>query len=128
MRDIIPESIETVLFYDSGSFYFLTSCLFFQGSKKKDVRSQSRSSGKARSGSESSSDSSDDTKHNEKVDSSFPEEDFQKYNYIHFDPENHWCRVCNAFPRTAKEYLHHLHSPEHKEQIMVSLQFYYYLL
>lgn len=87
--------------------------------KVEDIRSHSRSSGKGRSRSASSSDSSveDVTARNEKPENSTPEEDFQKYNYIHFDPENHWCRVCNTFPRTAKEYLHHLHSAEHKDLI-----------
>ncbi|KAJ9579570.1 hypothetical protein L9F63_004755, partial [Diploptera punctata] len=37
------------------------------------------------------------------------------YNYVYYDPEMHWCRVCDVFPRTAKEYLNHLHSTEHKE-------------
>ncbi|XP_046384230.1 zinc finger matrin-type protein CG9776-like isoform X2 [Ischnura elegans] len=37
------------------------------------------------------------------------------YNYVYYDPEVHWCRVCDVFPRTAKEYLHHLHCTEHKE-------------
>nr|XP_018900491.1 PREDICTED: serine/arginine repetitive matrix protein 2-like isoform X2 [Bemisia tabaci] len=39
-------------------------------------------------------------------------------NYIHYDPEIHWCKVCNVFPRTAKEYLNHLHAPEHKKTLM----------
>lgn len=37
------------------------------------------------------------------------------YNYIHYDPELHWCRICDVFPRSAKDYLTHLHSPEHKQ-------------
>ncbi|XP_071442050.1 zinc finger matrin-type protein CG9776-like isoform X2 [Hetaerina americana] len=37
------------------------------------------------------------------------------YNYVYYDPEVHWCRVCDVFPKTAKEYLHHLHCSEHKE-------------
>ncbi|KAK6634031.1 hypothetical protein RUM44_004638 [Polyplax serrata] len=36
-------------------------------------------------------------------------------NFIYYDPEMHWCQVCDEFPRTAKEYLNHLHSREHKE-------------
>lgn len=40
------------------------------------------------------------------------------YNYVHYDPEMHWCRVCNVFPKTAKEYLNHLHSAEHKEKTL----------
>lgn len=63
------------------------------------------------------------TKFNQK-----PEPDEQitnkpKFNYVHYDPEMHWCRVCNVFPTTAKEYLNHLHSAEHKEFILVSFEF-----
>lgn len=93
-----------------------------KGNKKKpkSPHSRSQSSGQGRSRSSSSSDSSaDESKEKKKQEIISPEEDFQKYNYIHFDPENHWCRVCNVFPRTAKEYLHHLHSAEHKDQITV---------
>lgn len=38
----------------------------------------------------------------------------EQINFTFFDPEQHWCKVCNAFPKTAKEYLLHLHSEEHK--------------
>ena len=31
----------------------------------------------------------------------------------------HWCRICDEFPRTAKEYLNHLHSKEHKQLTQV---------
>lgn len=37
------------------------------------------------------------------------------FNYIHYDPELHWCRVCDVFPRSAKDYLNHLQSPEHRQ-------------
>ncbi|KAF7992980.1 hypothetical protein HCN44_005761 [Aphidius gifuensis] len=39
-------------------------------------------------------------------------------NFVHYDPEMHWCKVCNIFPKTAKEYLNHLHSNEHKEKCL----------
>lgn len=42
-----------------------------------------------------------------------------QYNLVYYDPEMHWCRVCDIFPRTAKEYLNHLHSDEHKHIILV---------
>lgn len=38
----------------------------------------------------------------------------EQINYTFFDPEQHWCKVCCVFPKTAKEYLLHLHSDEHK--------------
>lgn len=40
----------------------------------------------------------------------------EKYNYIVFDPELHWCKPCQAFPQTAKDYLVHLHTKEHAEK------------
>lgn len=50
-------------------------------------------------------------------------EDKPMYNFVHYDPEMHWCRVCDIFPKTAKEYLNHLHSNEHKEVCLVSKYF-----
>ncbi|XP_012258005.2 zinc finger matrin-type protein CG9776-like isoform X2 [Athalia rosae] len=44
-----------------------------------------------------------------------PEDMKPMYNFVHYDPEMHWCKVCDIFPKTAKEYLNHLHSNEHKE-------------
>lgn len=41
-------------------------------------------------------------------------------NYVYYDPEIHWCQVCDVFPRTAKEYLQHLHDAKHKEELTVS--------
>ncbi|XP_058824877.1 zinc finger matrin-type protein CG9776 [Topomyia yanbarensis] len=35
------------------------------------------------------------------------------YNFIYYDPELHWCSKCDIFPKTAKEYLNHLHSEQH---------------
>lgn len=40
-----------------------------------------------------------------------------QYNYVHYDPELHWCRMCDKFPRTAKEFLLHLQSKNHQESI-----------
>lgn len=59
----------------------------------------------------------------------------QKMNYVHYDPQMHWCKQCNIFPKTAKginasitslprlnynffffpDFLIHLHSKEHQE-------------
>lgn len=36
-----------------------------------------------------------------------------RFNYVYYDPEMHWCRLCNEFPATAKDYLNHLHSQGH---------------
>lgn len=37
------------------------------------------------------------------------------YSYVHYDPELHWCRVCDVFPHSAKDYLTHLHSADHRQ-------------
>uniref|UniRef100_A0A0K8SPL5 U1-type domain-containing protein n=2 Tax=Lygus hesperus TaxID=30085 RepID=A0A0K8SPL5_LYGHE len=38
-------------------------------------------------------------------------------NIVHYDPELHWCSVCNVFPRSATVYLVHLHSEQHKAAV-----------
>ncbi|KAF6211718.1 hypothetical protein GE061_012233 [Apolygus lucorum] len=38
-------------------------------------------------------------------------------NIVHYDPELHWCSVCNVFPRSASSYLSHLHSDQHKTSV-----------
>lgn len=43
------------------------------------------------------------------------DEETAKFNYIHYDPELHWCRICDVFPSSAKEFLNHLHCNEHKQ-------------
>lgn len=37
----------------------------------------------------------------------------QNYNFVFFDPEQHWCESCSIFPRSARDYLKHLHAEEH---------------
>ncbi|XP_049865180.1 zinc finger matrin-type protein CG9776-like isoform X2 [Pectinophora gossypiella] len=46
----------------------------------------------------------------------------QKFNYVYYDPEMHWCRVCNEFPPTAKDYLNHLHSPAHSKMAAAHME------
>lgn len=36
-------------------------------------------------------------------------------NFVHYDPEMHWCQTCQVFPKTAKDFLTHLHSKDHQE-------------
>ncbi|XP_022906292.2 zinc finger matrin-type protein CG9776-like isoform X1 [Onthophagus taurus] len=38
-------------------------------------------------------------------------------NYVHYDPELHWCRMCDIFPKTAKDLLIHLQSKEHRANV-----------
>ncbi|KAK9870308.1 hypothetical protein WA026_006393 [Henosepilachna vigintioctopunctata] len=40
-----------------------------------------------------------------------------QFNYVHYDPELHWCRMCDKFPKTAKELLVHLQSKKHQDNI-----------
>ncbi|KAI5713523.1 hypothetical protein M8J76_000863 [Diaphorina citri] len=39
-------------------------------------------------------------------------------NYNFYDPEIHWCRVCNVFPRTVKAFLLHLQEEAHMAKII----------
>ncbi|CAG4983512.1 unnamed protein product [Colias eurytheme] len=45
-----------------------------------------------------------------------------KFNYVYYDPEMHWCRVCNEFPPTAKDYLNHLHSAAHHKSAAAHME------
>jgi hypothetical protein len=40
-----------------------------------------------------------------------------KVNYVYYDPEIHWCKHCQVFPKTAKDYLSHLHTKDHLDKI-----------
>lgn len=44
-----------------------------------------------------------------------------QFNYVYCDSCIHWCQPCNIFPKTAKEYLTHLHSESHKSTLEVGL-------
>ncbi|KMZ01414.1 zinc finger matrin-type protein CG9776 isoform X2 [Drosophila simulans] len=37
----------------------------------------------------------------------------QNYNFVFFDPKQHWCESCGVFPKSARDYLKHLHAEEH---------------
>lgn len=39
----------------------------------------------------------------------------QRYNYVHYDTGLHWCRLCDDFPETAKDYLLHLQDKDHRQ-------------
>jgi len=43
-------------------------------------------------------------------------EDIKRFSYVYYDTGLHWCRSCDKFPETAKEFLQHLHSSQHQEQ------------
>lgn len=42
-----------------------------------------------------------------------------QFNYVYCDSCIHWCQPCNIFPKTAKEYLTHLHSDSHRTTLEV---------
>lgn len=31
----------------------------------------------------------------------------------------HWCQACDIFPKTARDYLNHLHSKEHLNRVEI---------
>ncbi|XP_060531373.1 zinc finger matrin-type protein CG9776 isoform X2 [Cylas formicarius] len=39
----------------------------------------------------------------------------KRYSYVYYDTGLHWCRTCDAFPETAKSFLQHLQSKEHRD-------------
>ncbi|XP_056630509.1 zinc finger matrin-type protein CG9776 isoform X1 [Diorhabda sublineata] len=39
----------------------------------------------------------------------------ENYNYVHYDTGLHWCRMCDEFPETAKDFLLHLQDKKHRE-------------
>lgn len=39
----------------------------------------------------------------------------EKYHYVHYDTGLHWCRLCDNFPETAKDFLVHLQDKKHRE-------------
>ncbi|XP_068155631.1 zinc finger matrin-type protein CG9776 isoform X1 [Drosophila tropicalis] len=43
----------------------------------------------------------------------------QSYNFVFFDPEQHWCDSCGVFPKTARDYLKHLHTEEHMNRDII---------
>lgn len=47
-------------------------------------------------------------------------EKLPQYKYVYCDSCIHWCQHCNIFPKTAKDYLTHLHSESHKTILEVS--------
>ncbi|CAH0561327.1 unnamed protein product [Brassicogethes aeneus] len=40
-----------------------------------------------------------------------------RYCFVHYDTGLHWCRVCDEFPETAKDFLVHLQTPKHLENV-----------
>lgn len=41
----------------------------------------------------------------------------EKCNYVHYDAGLHWCRMCDEFPETAKDYLLHLQDRRHRQMV-----------
>nr|XP_023017651.1 zinc finger matrin-type protein CG9776-like isoform X1 [Leptinotarsa decemlineata] len=44
-----------------------------------------------------------------------PKDSMEKSCYVHYDTGLHWCRSCDEFPETAKDFLLHLQDKKHKE-------------
>jgi len=55
-------------------------------------------------------------------------EKLPQFNYVYCDSCIHWCQSCNIFPKTAKEYLAHLHSESHKTTLEVGDIYFYFIL
>ncbi|GAB0094945.1 hypothetical protein DMENIID0001_102710 [Sergentomyia squamirostris] len=101
------------------------------GTEKTPSPPMSGSKAKGKAGKESDSDESEPEKLKNKVIQSMKKSKMEtaapqpvlsrdklidpskKINYVFYDPEMHWCPVCNVFPKTAKDYLNHLQTKEH---------------
>lgn len=46
---------------------------------------------------------------------SFKKTSSENYNYVHYDTGLHWCRMCDEFPETAKDFLLHLQDKKHRD-------------
>lgn len=90
--------------------------------KKKDKHFKSKKSSKVQSSDEEKTDSKKSYKIKELNDINKKKkriEKLPKFNYVYCDSCIHWCQPCNIFPKTAKEYLTHLHSESHKTTLEV---------
>lgn len=96
----------------------MLSGIIGDGHKNKDEDTKTNSSGSSpkhlhKQDHLNRSESLEETSQNRSVERSDP--DMPSFNYVHYDPELHWCRVCDVFPRSAKDLLTHLHSAEHRQ-------------
>lgn len=53
-----------------------------------------------------------------------PPPSLSQVNHVFYDPELHWCSTCDIFPKTAKDYLNHLHSTDHTAKAAAASQEY----
>lgn len=89
--------------------------------KKRNKSVKSKKSSKVQS-SEEETDSKKSYKSKELIDTIKKKSRVEKlpqFNYVYCDSCIHWCQPCNVFPKTAKEYLTHLHSEFHKTTLEV---------
>lgn len=90
--------------------------------KKKEKSKKSKKFIKVQSSDEEKTDSKKSYNIKEFIDSNKKKnriEKLPKFNYVYCDSCIHWCQPCNIFPKTAKEYLTHLHSETHKTTLEV---------
>lgn len=88
----------------------MLSGIIGDGLKMKDEESSSLGNSPKRIYKQDSLTDEDLKKHSVERDPETP-----NFNYVHYDPELHWCRICDVFPRSTKDYLNHLQSAEHKQ-------------
>jgi len=75
---------------------------------------------------EEDTDSKKSFKSKELIDTSKKKKRIEKlpqFNHVYCDSCIHWCQPCNIFPKTAKEYLTHLHSESHNKTLEVCIYF-----
>lgn len=91
--------------------------------RKRNKSIKSKRSSKIQSSGDEEINSKKSYKSKELIDSNKKknrDEKLPQFNYVYCDSCIHWCQPCNIFPKTAKEYLTHLHSESHKTTLEVS--------
>jgi len=99
-----------------------TSSSSLELKKKRNKSNKSKKSLKVHSSSEEETDSKKSYKSKELIDTSKKtkrNEKIPQFNHVYCDSCIHWCQPCNIFPKTAKEYLTHLHSESHRKTLEV---------
>lgn len=94
--------------------------------KKRNKSIKTKKSSKVHVSEEEDTDSKKSFKSKELIDTSKKKKRIEKlpqFNHVYCDSCIHWCQPCNIFPKTAKEYLTHLHSESHNKTLEVCTYF-----
>lgn len=104
-----------------------TSSSSLELKRKRNKSVKPKKSSKVHSSSDEETGSKKSYKCKELIDTSKKTKRIEKlpqFNHVYCDSCIHWCQPCNIFPKTAKEYLTHLHSESHSKTLEVCIIFF----